>query len=82
MRVIAVDKRDSLRDMVFLWNTPVCAPRIISGSAAWIAVTAAALSPEAIAASTFLMKVRMRDRRATFTSVRDAVWRIRFLADL
>ena len=40
-------RRETLREAVFLWNTPFCAPRISSGSATFIAVSAACLFPAA-----------------------------------
>src|SRR5438552_1474667 len=75
-------RRESLRATVFLCRTPFETPRCISGWAAMKAVFAAALSPLAIASSTFLTKVRMRLSRALLTSVRFKVWRLRFSADL
>src|SRR5579871_176023 len=53
-----------------------------AGSAATRAVCAAALSPRAIASSTWRSEVRMRERRALFISVRRAILRVAFLADL
>ncbi|MEM9897778.1 MAG: hypothetical protein AAF742_00190 [Pseudomonadota bacterium] len=46
-----------------------------------MAKSAADLSPEAIASSTFRKKVRTRDRRALFTKVRRSIFRTIFLAD-
>src|SRR5690606_38817286 len=74
-------KRDTLREAVFLWITPFCAARMISGCAARSAVSAADLSPLAIASSTLRTKVRMRLRRSLLTSVFFAITRIAFFAD-
>jgi len=41
--------RETLRDIVFLWTTPFCADFIMTGSAAFRAVSRADLSPAAIA---------------------------------
>src|SRR5260370_34700310 len=60
---------------------PVRAARMSVGSAATRAVFAAALLPLAIASSTPRSDVRMRERRALFTSVRRAILRVGFLAD-
>src|SRR5882672_2320106 len=61
---------------------PVRAARMSVGSAATRAAFAAALLPLAIASSTWRKDVRMRERRALFTSVRRAILRVAFLADL
>src|SRR5437899_911180 len=61
---------------------PVRAARISVGSAATRAADAAALLPLAMASSTWRNDVRMRERRALFTSVRRAILRVAFLADL
>src|SRR6266436_2430271 len=61
---------------------PVRAARMSVGSAATRAAFAAALLPPAIASSTWRNDVRMRERRALFTSVRRAILRVAFLADL
>src|SRR5215469_14656976 len=61
---------------------PVRAARMRVGSAATRAAVAAALSPRAMASSTWRSEVRMRERRALFTSVRRAILRVAFLADL
>src|SRR5260370_1217720 len=74
--------RDTLRLADFLWMMPVRAARMSVGSAATRAVFAAALLPLAIASSTPRSDVRMRERRALFTSVRRAILRVAFLADL
>src|SRR3712207_9531215 len=55
---------------------------MISGSASRNAAWAAAWSPVAIASSTLRMKVRMRLRRERLTSVRFAILRVIFLADV
>src|SRR6478736_9631982 len=61
--------------------TPFCAARMISGSAALSAASAAALSPEAIASSTLRTEVRMRERRAVLISVRRAITRVALRAE-
>src|SRR5579871_2535804 len=73
---------ETLRLAVFLWMTPVRAARNKEGSAATKAACAADLSPLAIAASTLRSDVRIRERRALFISVRRAILRVAFLADL
>src|SRR5690242_13101884 len=55
---------------------------MISGWAAFRASAAADLSPEAIASSTLRRKVRIRERRVLLTSVRRAILRVAFLADV
>jgi hypothetical protein len=77
--LIRAESRESLRETVLLCVTPLLAARCISGCAARNASPAARLSPLAIAASTFLTKVRMRDLRAWLRSVRRSVcrWRLR-----
>src|SRR4051812_33502310 len=55
-----LDRREILRDAVFLWITPRETPRAISGWTAFRASAASAFLPDAIADSTCLMKVRMR----------------------
>ena len=75
-------RRDNLRDTVFLWRTPLVIARCSSGCAKRRAEVAVSLSPVAIAASTFLTKVRTRLTRARLMAVRLAVCRIRFSADL
>jgi len=75
------ESRDNLRATVFLWITPLPDARCISGCAARRALAAAALSPPAMAVSTFLMAVRMRERRAVLRSVRRSIWRMRLRAE-
>src|SRR5947209_4073975 len=60
---------------------PFCAARMISGSAAFSAAAAAALSPEAIASSTLRTELRMRERRAVLMSVRRAITRVALRAE-
>jgi hypothetical protein len=79
--LMRADSRESLRAAVLRWITPLEAARCISGCAARNASAAAARSPPAIAASTFLTNVRTRDLRVRLRSVRRSVWRIRFRAD-
>jgi hypothetical protein len=71
--LIRADNRDSLRPTVLAWITPLPDARCISGWAARSASAAAGLSPLAIAVSTFLTKVRIRDFRAWFRAVRVTV---------
>ena len=78
---IRADNRESLRDIVLLCATPLPAARCISGCAARNASPAACLSPPAMAASTFLTKVLMRDFRAWLRSVRRFVCRMRLRAE-
>src|SRR5580704_1597896 len=74
-------KRETLRLALFLATTPFWAARMISGSAARSAASAAVLSPAVIASSTVRTKPRMRDRRALLITVRRAILRVAFLAD-
>jgi hypothetical protein len=74
-------RRETLREAVFLWNTPFCAPRISSGSALFIAVSAACLFPELIASSTLRRELRTRLTRFLFTVARRAETRVAFFAD-
>jgi hypothetical protein len=66
---------------VFSCTLPLSAAIRIPGFATCNASTATDLLPCAIADSTFLTKVRMRDFRATLRAVRTLVWRMRFRAD-
>src|SRR5579859_4800491 len=61
---------------------PVRAARMSAGSAATRAAWAAALLPPLMASSTSRSELRMRERRALLTSVRRAILRVAFLADL
>jgi len=79
--LIRAERRDSLRATVLAWMTPLPDARCSSGCAARSAAEADDLSPLAIAVSTFLTKVRMRDLRAWLRAVRVKVWRMRFRAD-
>src|SRR5258705_7043686 len=74
-------RRDTFREPVFLCSTPLETPRMISGSAAFKAASAAFLSPEAMASSTLRIKPRTRVLRAVLMAVRLAVVRTRFLAE-
>lgn len=80
MDLIRADRREIFRLAVFLCNTPLVTPRMISGCAAVSAEAAACLSPEEIASSTDLRKVRIRDLRARLTSVRRRVCLTRLIA--
>src|SRR5579872_7385784 len=70
-------KRDTFRAPVFLCSTPLETPRMISGSAAFRAARAAALSPLVMASSTLRIKPRTRVLRAVLMAVRLAVVRTR-----
>src|SRR5215813_6501813 len=59
-----------------------CAAFISSGSACFIAVTAALRSPLLIASSTERTAVRSLVRRALLTTVRRAILRVAFLAEV
>ena len=76
------DKREILRDTVFLCKTPRETPRCISGCARRRASRALAASPAAIAISTFFTNVRMRRIRAPLIIARFALRIILFLEDL
>jgi hypothetical protein len=71
--LMRADNRDSLRATVLRWTTPLAAARCISGCASCNAAAAAAWSPPAIANSTFLIKLRIRDLRALLRAVRTIV---------
>src|ERR1700692_1140239 len=79
--LIRADRREILRAIVLACTTPLVAARCISGCALRRASAATDLSPPAIAISTFLMKVRIRDLRAWLRSVRRSVWRMRLRAE-
>src|SRR5690348_10221887 len=72
-------RRATFRAPVFLCSTPFDTPRMISGSAAFMAAWAAALSPRLRASSTLRMKPRTRVLRAVLTAARLAEVRTRFL---
>src|SRR5580704_3659979 len=74
-----LDRRDTFRDPVFLCRMPLETPRMISGSAAFRAARAAALSPLVMASSTLRIKPRTRVVRAVLIAVRLAAVRTRFL---
>jgi hypothetical protein len=74
--------RDTFRLADFLWMIPVRAARMSAGSAATRAACAAPLLPLLMASSTLRNELRMRERRALLTSVRRAILRVAFLADL
>ena len=61
---------------------PFEAAFMICGSACCIAISAARLSPAAIASSTFRTKLRMRERGTLLLAVRRAIFRAAFLADV
>src|SRR5215831_7864876 len=72
-------RRATLRAPVFLCSTPFDTPRMISGSAAFNAACAAALSPLLSASSTLRMKPLTRVLRAVLMVARRAEVRTRFL---
>src|SRR5205814_5487628 len=72
-------RRETLREPVFLWTTPLVTARISSDCAFTKASLAAAASPPASASSNLRRKVRTRERRAVLTSVRRAILRTAFL---
>jgi len=76
------DRREILRDTVFLCKTPRETPRCISGCAWRSASRALSTSPAAIAVSTFFTNVRIRPIRAPLIIARLALRIIRFLEDL
>src|SRR5258708_7755288 len=71
--LMRADNRDSFRATVLECTMPLPEARCISGCAARNASAATDLSPLAIATSTFLTKVRMRDFRAALRAVRTLV---------
>jgi hypothetical protein len=73
-----VQTRNFARHGVLMQNALAHA-RMISGCAAFRAAAAASWLPEAKASSTLRKKVRIRERRALFTSWRASDWRARFL---
>lgn len=76
-------RRETFRDAVFLWTIPFCAERIRTGSTTFIAVSAAALLPDAIASSTPRTVDFMRERRLLLVSVRRIATRAaRFAEDV
>jgi len=79
---IAWVSREIFRLAMFLWMTLRCAARIRSGSAFFIAATAAVRSPFLIASSTLRTELRMRVRRALLTTVRRAILRVALRADV
>ena len=82
MELTALDKRDTLREALFLWYTPLVAALSISVVAASSAAWAAALSPAATAASTFLIAVLTLDLIALFLAALVSFTKILFFADL
>src|SRR5579871_6573141 len=76
------ESREIFLATVFRCSTPLPTPLCKSGCASWNAARAALLSPLAIAASTFLTELRIRETRARLTALRRSVWRARFFADL
>jgi hypothetical protein len=79
MRLVS---RETLRDAVFLWNTPFWAPRMSSGSADFMAASASAWLPALIASSTLRSELRTRLTRFLLTVARRAETRVAFFADL
>ena len=74
--------RDTFRLALFLCTTPRCAARMMTGSAALNAATAAWRSPLLIASSTLRIEFRSTERRALLISVRRAITRVALRADL
>src|SRR5258708_22450654 len=79
---IAWVSREIFRLAVFLSTTLRCAARIRSGSAFFIAASAAARSPFLMASSTLRTELRMRVRRALLTMVRRAILRVALRAEV
>src|SRR5450759_4194585 len=75
-------RRETLRLAVFLWTTPRCAARMITGSASLNTVIAALRSPAAIASSTLRTDLRSKERRVLLTSVLRAILRVALRAEL
>jgi len=75
-------KRDTFLEALFLWYTPFVQALSISEIAFTKLACAAALSPAAIAASTFFMEVFTLDLMDLFLAVLVWVTKILFLADL
>lgn len=82
MALTALLKRDTFLEALFLWYTPFVHALSISEVAFTKHACAAALSPAAIAASTFLIEVFTFDLIALFLAVLVSVTKILFLADL
>ena len=76
------ERREILRETVFLCKMPFETPRCISGCAWRRASRALSESPAAIAVSTFFTNVRIRPMRALLIDARLALRMIRFLEDL
>lgn len=74
--------RDTLRDALFLWYTPLEAAFSISEIAFTKFACAAALSPAEIEASTFLIEVFTLDLIALLRAALVSLTKILFLADL
>src|SRR5262249_54180647 len=74
--------RDTFRLAALGWITPFCDARMMMGSASLSAAAAWALSPVANASSTLPKVVRRRERRDLLISVRPAMTRVAFLAEL
>ena len=70
------------RAALFLWIRPLLAIRSRIGCMVANAVIAVSLLPVAIAAYTFLTKVRIMERRLALCWRRFSAWTARFLADL
>jgi hypothetical protein len=74
-------RREIFRDAEFLWITPCCAARMISGSA-WLRASRAFLPlPAVIASSTARSELRIRVSRILLIAVRRAILRVAFLAE-
>lgn len=82
MLLTALDNLETLREAVFLWKTPLEQALSISLVATNKAACAAALSPAAIAASTFFTTVFTLDLIALFLAALVSATKILFFADL
>ena len=82
MELTALLIRDTLRDALFLWYTPLEAAFSISEIAFTKFACAAALSPAEIEASTFLIEVFTLDLIALLRAALVSLTKILFLADL
>src|ERR1700734_3882079 len=73
---------ETFRRAALRCTMPFCAARISAGSASAMAASARELSPAVNASSTLRMAERTCARRDLLTTVRRAIWRVAFLADL
>src|SRR5579863_8637891 len=73
---------ETFRRAALRCTMPFCAARISAGSASAMAASARDLSPAVSASSTLRIAERTCARRDLLTTVRRAIWRVAFLADL